>query len=366
MIRVLHMLDGLDRGGIETMLINLYRHIDRDQVQFDFLLTNPHHCEYEDEVIALGGRIYRAPRFSFLRPDKYIRAVDCFFATHPEYRIVHSHSTAKSAIPLSIAKKYGVPVRIAHAHINQGGQWWREMLQSIMKLRLNHVCTHRFACSTDAAEWLFGAQNISNTRIIINAIELDKYQYNKLTRTKMRSQLGIPEQTFVCGHIGRFTEQKNHIFLLDIFAAIHRVKPDAKLILIGKGPLEQDIKAKIAALHLNNDVIMTGEIDNVQDYLQVMDAFVFPSLFEGLGMVLIEAQAAGLPCYTSLDKVPAAAAVTKDLVRFLPLENNADLWAKTILDTIPKQRISHIREVRAAGYDVIETAKQIQHFYLNV
>ena len=139
MIRVLHMLDGLDRGGIETMLMNLYRHIDRSQVQFDFLLTNPNHCEYEDEVLSLGGRIFKIPRFSFTRPYHYTHAIDVFLSEHQEYSIIHSHSTAKSAIPLAIAKRHGVPVRIAHAHINKGGRLWRACLQDLMKIKLNLI-----------------------------------------------------------------------------------------------------------------------------------------------------------------------------------------------------------------------------------
>ena len=364
MVRVLHCLDGLDRGGIETMLMNIYRHVDRTLIQFDFLLTNPNHCEYEDEVLEKGGKIYRIPRLTYIAPWAYLKSLRSFFKKHEgEWKIVHSHSTAKSAFPLMAAKKYGVPVRIAHSHINQSETKMRAFLEWMMRLLLARVLTHKFACSDDAAHYLFGSY-IDDVHIIKNAIDVEKFKYSEETRQMMRERL-CSDTDLVIGNIGRMMVQKNHKFVIEVFERIHKRMPNSKLVLVGEGPLENNIKALISSLGLADEVIFTGSVDNVNDYIQAMDVFLFPSLFEGLGMVLIEAQSSGLDCFASENNVPSEADVT-GLVRFLPLNDNAGYWADTIIETnLNKDRLSYNQIVKSSGYDIVGNAKRIQDFYLH-
>ena len=364
-MRVLHCLDGLDRGGIETMLMNIFRNLDKHKVQFDFLLTNPNHCEYEDEVINNGGRVYRIPRLTYFTPWVYINGLEFFFNQHKdEWKIVHSHSTAKSALPLKIAKKYGVPVRIAHSHINKSETKLRAILEWSMRQILPHVVTHKFACSDDAAYYLFG-KNIADVHIIKNAIDVEKFRFSTEVREKVRESLGVTDNDFVIGNIGRFMTQKNHKFVIEVFNLITRERPTSKLILIGEGPLENEIRSQVSELGLASKVIITGSVSNVNEYLQAMDVLLFPSLYEGLGMVLIEAQSAGIDCFASEYNVPSEADVT-GLVKFLPLSDNAGYWAKTIIATdLNKDRLKYNKVVKNSGYDIIENAKRIQNFYLN-
>ena len=363
MIRILHCLDGLDRGGIETMLMNIYRNIDSDSIQFDFLLTNPEHCDYEDEVIEHGGRVFRIPRLLLFKPWRYLRGLNKFFRSHvDQWKIVHSHSTAISTFPLAFAKRYGVPVRIAHSHINQSGGKVRAVQEWVMRHFLPIVCTGKFACSDDAAYYLFG-KDIHDVMIIKNAIQVERFVLNDKARMSFRTKLDIDDSTFVVGHVGRFAEQKNHTFLVDVFVEICRLQQKSKLILIGEGPLEQQIKDKVHTMGLDNHVIFVGTVSNVEDYMQAMDVFCFPSLFEGLGMVLVEAQVSGLPCIAAKYNVPREADVT-GLVNFMPLEEGAVKWAEKIVEIGKCSRVSHENEVKQAGYDIVANAKKIQDFYI--
>lgn len=364
MIRVLHCLDGLDRGGIETMLMNIYRCLNRDNIQFDFLLTKPSHCEYEDEVINAGGRIFRIPRLTYFTPWVYVNELDNFFSEHQgEWKIVHSHSTAKSAIPLMIAKKYCIPIRIAHSHINKSETKLRAILEWTMRLILPHVITHKFACSDDAAHYLFG-KDIDDVHIIRNAIDVDKFKFSPVIRARIRHDLNV-QNALVVGNIGRMMTQKNHKFVVEVFKLINEVMPDSKLLLIGNGPLKNEINMKVEQLGLKEQVIFTGSVDNVNEYIQAMDVFLFPSLYEGLGMVLIEAQSAGLDCFASEYNVPSEANVT-GLVQYIPLENNAEVWAKKIINSnLNTKRENYNQKVKDSGYDIISNAKRIEKFYLS-
>lgn len=368
-VRVLHMLHSMNRGGAETMIMNYYRHLDRDKVQFDFLLTYPGVSDYEDEIKELGGRVYHITPLTMKTISAYMGDIRYFLTEHKEYTIVHSHTSSKSVFPLWIAKRCGVPVRVSHSHnmfLGNGRFSPKEFLRKLLRRPLRKVSTHNFACSKDAAIWLYGKEywQKNKVKLLPNAIDVTNFSYNINVRNEYRKQFSL-EDAFVVGHVGRFQEQKNHTFLLEIFAKIAEKQENARLLLVGDGELRSQIEEKAKQLGIWDKLILTGVREDVPALLQMMDAFVFPSLFEGLGIVLIEAQTAGLPCFTSKDVVPEEAKAT-DLVQFISLSESAEYWADMVLKSKDAfARESKEQDIKEAGYDIIEAAKQLEEFYLH-
>ena len=358
MVRVLHIVTNMDRGGLETMLMNYYRHMDREKIQFDFLEHRRDRAAYDDEIESLGGRIFRLPRLNPLSSD-YFHALNAFFAAHPEYRIVHSHLDCMSAYPLCAAKNAKVPVRIAHAHSTSQDRNWKLVFKLISKKLISLYTTDLFACSADAGEWMFGTKDV---HILPNAIDIERYAFNLLIRNQTKKALGL-DDAFVIGHVGRFSAVKNHSFLTDIFAQIKRQEPNSKLLLVGAGSEMQAVQQKVKTLGLGADVIFTGVRNDVANLMQAMDVFVFPSLYEGLGIVLIEAQAAGLPCVVS-DTIPREAYLT-DLVTAEKLSSSVEKWAEKILKKRDFPRTDRRDEIAAHGFDITTEAVKLQEFYIN-
>lgn len=356
-IRILHIVSYMQRGGLETLLMNCYRHIDRDKIQFDFMVHRDFRADYDDEIESLGGRIFRMPRlnpFSF----SYKRALEDFFKAHPEYRIVHCHLDCMSALPLSAAKKCGVPVRIAHAHNSNQDKNLKYILKRYYMTKIPGVATQFFACSKVAGEFMFPGQKVF---LVNNGIETERFVFDPIVREEIRTELALSD-ALVVGHIGRFVPQKNHSFLIDIFEKIHEKNSKARLLLVGEGPLKEQIHKKIAERNLTEAVIFMGVRADVNRILQAMDVFVLPSLYEGLGMVAVEAQASGARCILS-DRVPAVCKMTEN-VEFISLSKSVEVWAKAVLKELPKCRTGHQRELTAAGYDISTTAQWLQRFYL--
>ena len=341
------------------MLMNYYRHMDREKIQFDFLEHRRDRAAYDDEIESLGGRIFRLPRLNPLSSD-YFHALNAFFAVHPEYRIVHSHLDCMSAYPLCAAKNAKVPVRIAHAHSTSQDRNWKLVFKLISKKLISLYTTDLFACSADAGEWMFGTKDV---HILPNAIDIERYAFNLLIRNQTRKVLGL-DDAFVIGHVGRFSAVKNHSFLTDVFAQIKRQEPNSKLLLVGAGSEMQAVQQKVKALGLGADVIFTGVRNDVANLMQAMDVFVFPSLYEGLGIVLIEAQSAGLPCVVS-DVIPREAYLT-DLVTAEKLSSSVETWAEKILEKREVLRTDRRAEIAAHGFDIIAEAVKLQEFYINV
>lgn len=366
-VRVLHMLHSMNRGGAETMIMNYYRHIDRKKVQFDFLLTFQGKSDYEEEILALGGKIFHITPLTIKTMRAYLKDIERFLKEHPEYRIVHSHNSSKSVFPLRIAKKCGVPVRVSHSHNMFLGNSIcspKEILRKVLREPLKKVSTHNFACSKDAAIWLYGEKNWEEgkVKVLPNAIDVTNFSYNMDIRCAHRKQFNL-ENAFVVGHVGRFQKQKNHVFLLDIFAEIAKKQSNAYLVLVGDGPLRESMQKKAERLGITDRIIFTGVRGDVPELMQMMDTFVFPSLFEGLGIVLVEAQAAGLPCFTSKNVVPEEVKATK-LLQFVSLDENAEHWANAVLKDKDKFiRADRTEEVKKAGYGIVEAAKKLQKFY---
>lgn len=357
MIRILHIVTYMGRGGLETLIMNCYRHIDREKVQFDFLVHRSFRADYDDEIEALGGMIYRMPRLNPFSPG-YYNALRAFFGGHPEYRIVHCHLDCMSAIPLSVAKNCGVPVRIAHSHNANQDRNWKYPLKLLFMKQIPNTATHFFACSKDAGSWMFPGQDIT---VVNNGIETEKFRFDAEVRDAVRAELGIHDE-LVLGHTGRFMPQKNHDFLMDVFAHVHKQRPDSLLLLIGEGPLEDQVRRKADALGLSESVRFLGVRSDVNRFLQAMDIFLMPSLYEGLSLASVEAQTCGLPCFFS-DSVPTDCKIT-DNVHFLPLTMSAKDWAERILSTDIHNRRSGHEAVCSAGFDIQTTADYLQSFYL--
>lgn len=361
-IRILHENVIMDVGGIECLLMNLYRNIDRNKVQFDFMVHREKEGYFDREIESLGGKIYRCEPFNPFHHQKYLDSMREVFCAHPEYKILHAHSDL-SMWPLRLAKEAGIPVRIAHCHNMRTTVDLKRMFMEYEKLFLKRYCTQMFACSETAAAWLYGEKAVKSKQVVYvkNGIEPEKYQFNMVLRDRVRREFGL-EDRLVVGHVGRFAEQKNHAFLLDAFYLIYQKNPKAVLMLIGTGGLLPEMRRKAKRLRLEDNVIFAGVRSDVPELMQAMDVFAFPSLYEGLGIALIEAQAAGLPCVVS-DTVPREADVT-GLVERLPL-SSAREWADCILrDRSGYPREDTLKSIRAAGYDIRKTAKKLEKFYL--
>ena len=356
-IRILHIVTYMGRGGLETMLMNYYRAIDRAKVQFDFLTHRDFRADYDDEIEALGGKIYRLPNLNpFSR--SYLGALDRFFREHPEYRIVHSHLDCMSAIPLKAAKKHGVPVRIGHAHNSNQPRDAKYLLKLFYKRMIAGQATQLFACSEEAGRWMFGNADF---RVLNNAIDAGKYAFDADIRSTVRHELGLPADALVVGHVGRFDPLKNHRFLVEIF---EKMPEDARLLLVGDGVLRPDVEQQAEALGIRDRVLFTGVRTDVDRLLQAMDVFLMPSLFEGLPVSIVEAQAAGLPCLIS-DKVPIECKKT-ELVTQIPLEASPDEWAEAVLSAAEAPRGDTLSRIREAGFDIRANAEWLQNYYLSV
>lgn len=358
MIRVLHVVTYMGRGGLETMLMNYYRHIDRSKVQFDFLVHREFEADYDEEIKSLGGRIYHVSR---LVPwsRRYKAELRRFFRSHPEYKIVHVHQDCLSSVALQCAKDCGVPVRIAHSHSSSAVKNIKYPIKLYYMKKIPRFATDLFACGKQAGDWMFSGKKY---QIIRNAIDTEKYLYTTTVNKSVREELGLLGK-IVIGHVGNFTPAKNHIFLLEIFKEILKKSPDSKLLLVGGGDGLITAKEKAESMGIADNVVFTGIRSDVNRLMQAMDVFVFPSLYEGLPVTMIEAQASGMQCIIS-DRVSKECIVTKGLVIRKRLSDSVENWANYILQKSEKTHENHIREIANAGYDISVAAKQLECFYI--
>jgi glycosyltransferase involved in cell wall biosynthesis len=366
-IRVLHVLGGLGVGGAECRIIDLYRNMDRDKIQFDFLVhyspektgkKSPTSDElmavrepdyFDNSVKKLGGRIFCLPKFVGTNVVEYKRAIKQFFKAHPnEWKVVQGHMTSTAALYLPIAKKAGVPICIAHARSAGVDQGIKGIATRVLRTPLHKegITDYNFACSKEAGISVFGDTlvNAGNVRIIPNAIDLRKFAYNEEKRNAIRAELGI-SNALVIGHVGSFRYAKNHEFLLEVFAALCRMLDNddnnrfsmlhgmrIRLLMLGKGPLMEEMKKKAESLHIYDRCIFAGNKSNASDYYQAMDYFCFPSRYEGLPGSVIEAQASGLQCLVS-DAVTPEVDVT-ERVSMRSIKSEPRDWARKILDDL--------------------------------
>ena len=357
MIRILHVVTHMNRGGLETMIMNYYRNIDRNQVQFDFLTHRPYEGVYGEEIKQLGGCIYHLPRLNPFSPS-YLKALESFFETHKEYKIVHVHQDCMSGVILKVALKYNVPVRIAHSHSSSQDKDIKYPIKLLFKPSIKKYANYFFSCGEKAGKWMFDGQHFE---IINNAIDARKYVFNEEIRKEQRENWGLNDSDIVIGHVGRFCPPKNHEFLIEVFSELLK-KKQFKLVLVGKGELKKTIEAKVTELGMEDSVIFTGLRNDVPNILQMFDAFVFPSVYEGFPVALLEAQASGLHCFVS-DRVSAECNVT-DLVETISIKEEAEVWADHIIKGTQKGvRRNTYNEIKNAGYDIIENAGYLVRRY---
>lgn len=330
-IRVAQIVGKMNGGGVEAVVMNYYRHIDRSKVQFDFLIDSDSSLVSREEIESLGGRVFEIPPYQHV--VEYQRELQRLFKQEG-WKIVHSNINALSVFPLRAAKKAGVPVRIAHSHSTSGkGEYAKNALKAVLKTQSNRYPTHRFACSKFAGEWLFG--KAAHFEVVYNAIDLDRFCFNAEARAQARADLGLVGNQFAIGHVGRFTAQKNHAFLIDVFAEVAKRRDDAVLLLVGTGEAGASVKALVDERGLTDRVKFLGQRSDVNRLYQAFDAFVLPSLYEGLGLVGVEAQVAGLPCLFS-DAITREVDVTGESC-FLPIDHSK-AWIEALSCLVPRKR----------------------------
>ncbi len=357
-IRILHMIGCLEIGGSQTMVINLYKMMDRSKIQFDFIVDRTDRMQLADTVRSLGARIYTLPSFVGSNIAQVRQAWEAFFTEHPEYKILHSHVRSYASLYLPIAKKHGVKT-IIHSHATSNGSGAKALVKKLMQYPLRYQADYFFSCSEQAGLWLFGQKIVAGSRhhILKNAIDAQTYRFDPSVRAAYIQQLNL-EGKRVYAHVGRFHPAKNHSFLLRVFRKICDADPNALLLLIGDGELRENIEQEIEALNLRPYVLLLGIRNDVAGVLQAADVFLFPSLWEGLGIVAVEAQAAGLPCICS-DQVPPLVKVM-DSCCFIPLDE--EKWAAAAMSATPDKQDSY-DQIVAAGYDVHATAQWLYEFY---
>lgn len=359
-IRIL-IIDGkLICGGVEAFLMNVYRHIDRNKIQFDFLVHYKERFFYDDEVEKLGGKVYRLTFRNDRNIIKYIHDLKSFFKEHKEYSIVWGHMDGLASIYLRIAKKSGVNTTICHSHTTGHEKSLKGIVKSVLKMNAYQYSDIKFACSTEAGEYLYGNREFTN---IHNAIDIKKYQYNNMTRKEIRNQYNWNDK-IVIGHIGRFFSEKNHEYLIKIFERICNLEDDFVLCLCGDGDDREKIFNMVKDKGLESKVLFLGNISNANDFYQAFDMFVLPSLYEGLPVTGVEAQTSGLKCFFS-DTITREVNLVEENVKFLPIgDENIDIWVNEIIKNSQYTRIDKSQKIREKGYSIEDLSKNLEEFFV--
>ena len=361
-IRVAHIIGKWVGGGVESVVMNYYNYIDREKIQFDFICDEDSTNIPYDEIEKLGGKVILIPPYQ--RIVKYHKTLKNVLKDG-NYKIVHSHINTLSVFSLFAAKCAGVPVRIAHSHSTTNKKEKKKnILKQILRPFSKLFATDYMCCSEYAGRWLFGDKEYDkgNVYLLNNAIDLDKFKYDEKVRIKKREELNIEDDTLVIGHVGRFVEQKNHRFLIDIFNEVHKQNSKSVLLLAGQGPLMNEMMKKVERLGLGDSVKFLGQRHDIEQLYQAFDVFCLPSLYEGLGMVLIEAQCSGLYCVAS-NEVPNIVNIA-DIVKFCDLRNIKE-WKENILirqDT----RKDLFKKLTECGYNIKKENKKIVLKYIEM
>lgn len=356
-LRILHVVPNMNAGGLETLIMNIYRNIDRSQVQFDFLLHYEGEFFYSKEIRELGGRIYNLSVRDDNNVIKYLRDLRRFFAEHKEYTVVHGHMVSTAVFYLYYAKKNDIPMRIIHSHNTDTNSGMKGRLKKFLALFSTMFANTYFACGEMAGKSLFRGKKFI---IINNGIDIEKFKFDKDIRIKVREELGLQDKN-IYGHVGRFNYQKNHDFLIDIFSEIFKIDNHAVLLLIGDGELKKSILEKINKMGLSDKIIYLGVRADVNRLYQAMDCFILPSYFEGFPVVATECQAAALPMLVS-DNVSKEIKII-DKIEFLGLQEASSKWAVKATEMVRLPRIDESDKVKLRGFDIKEEAKKITRIY---
>jgi len=370
-IRVLHIFGRMNRGGAETFIMHVYRNIDRSRIQFDFAVHSDQPGHYDEEIRSLGGRIFVLPRPHPATLPAYWRALVRVLRDEGPFAVVHSHVHFYSGIPLAIAASTGIPRRIAHSHNISDGKrstWPRRLYRWYMRSLISRYATHMLGCSRPACEALYGSKCWRDKRVQVvhYGIDLTPFELLPKDRNLLRDRIGLPRDCLLIGHVGRFDVQKNHRFLIEIFESLVAQCPTARLVLVGDGPLRPEIERLVRVKGIQDRVFFLGVRADVPEIMGCLDVFLFPSLYEGLGIVLIEAQAAGVPCVVS-DVIPDEADLGLRLINRVNLESPLRLWLDSIMTCLhipcPEWNV-RAQALRKNGYDIRTSSIHLERIYL--
>ncbi len=357
-IRVAVVMGNFTSGGIKSVILNYYKHIDKEKFQFDLLIYEDSFDSDYSEFESLGARIFKVSTIK--NPIKHV--YDCYKIFKEEkFKIVHGYLNTLNVFPMLAAQLAGVPVRIAENLSTGHDGENKTKVKNILKKFALFSPTHIAANSVYAAEWLYGKENLSKCTIFRNALDLDKYKFDEKLRNETRQKLGI-EDNFVIGHIGRFEYQKNHDFLVDVFNEVYKKNNKAMLLLVGYGSLKEKIFEKINRLSLSDVVVDLGKTEDIIPLYNAMDCFVMPSYYEGLPVVGIEAQANSLPCVFSTE-ITEEVAVTKNVV-FISLNDKVYKWVLAIISLQNISRSDVSSYLISNGYDVFNETKKLEKYYV--
>tara|TARA_B100000508_G_scaffold132421_1_gene121350 strand:- start:674 stop:1855 length:1182 start_codon:yes stop_codon:yes gene_type:complete len=368
-LKILHIAFTMHARGTETWLMNVLRRIDKNRFQFDFLTVEGEKGIYDQEILDLGGKLHACPHPG--NKGAFLRGLRKILQEKGPFDVIHAHPYTLSGLALMQGARAGIPVRIVHSHTDRrkarrDKSVIRRAYIGAMKKLISRTATYGLAASDDAAVSLFGKNWNKDPRwnIMHCGIDLEPFKKTK-TKEAMRKSLGIPQQAHVMGHVGSFHFEKNHEFLLHLFEKMAKSDLKLHLILVGDGPLKQKYEDRVKTLNLEKRVIFTGVRSDVPDLLKAMDIFVFPSLFEGLGLAVVEAQAAGLPCLVA-DTVPQEASIVDGAVEFLPLENADEQWVKAIKEKFEGNRIDAARalnQVSSTPFNIDHNVTMLMELY---
>lgn len=353
-IRVLQYIGSLNLGGSQAMIMNIYRNMNREDIQFDFVVDRKTELLYKDEIEGMGGKVFIFDQYmKGYNLLSYNRQWKRFFNQHPEYRILHCHVRSVASIVLRIAKKYGLKT-ICHSHSISNGRGAKALAKKVLQKGIVKHSDYLLACSRKAAEWLYGSSAANSEKCIIihNAIDSKKYCFDKSARKKIRNELGIHDDTVLVGHIGRFVEVKNHRFMLDLAKQLE--KDSIAFVFCGEGDMKEEI-----IRNKTNNVLVYDKIQNANELYSAMDVFILPSKYEGLGMVLIEAQFNGLFCIAS-NAVPKEVAISKEIV-FLPLD--LKLWSRELSGLLPRQNVTNSLLDTSKKYSIAKEVIKTEKLY---
>lgn len=366
-VRILNLFTIMNRGGAESMVMNYYRKMDRSKIQFDFLVHREERGAFDEEIESMGGKIFRICPLNPLKFGEYKKQIAKFFDIHTEYKIIHSHMSESGYFAFKEAIKHDIPIRICHAHNTPNYSGWmindriKGICRYYFKNRIRSLTTDMFTCSNDAGKWLFGYENASRLIMMNNAVDAGSLKYSDEVSQIVKQELGINGK-YVIGHTGRFNVQKNHKFLIEIFRKYSEINKDAVLLLAGDGELKSEIKKAVADYKIEDKVIFLGVRSDMERIYQAFDIFLFPSLFEGLSVALIEAQAAGIPCVVSENISPQT--IITDIVEKLPIDKGVSCWIEKLKEKETAERYDNYESVVEAKFDIESNVKWLTDYYL--
>lgn len=363
-IKILQIIGLACGGGVESVILNYYRHIDKSKIQFDFVVHKNPYQNFVNEVQSMGANVYEITPYN---KNIFAFTYEVYkIVKKGHYDIVHSNMNSLSGFPLLAAGLAGARVRILHNHTTDSkAEGFRTVLKRFLRPFARLFANQYWACSNLAAKWMYGdyALDNKNVSVINNAIDLDMYAFNSIKRNELRKKLGLRGK-FVVGHVGRFVRTKNHDFLIDIFVEVAKKRDDAVLVLIGEGPLMESIKNEVSNLHLANKVFFLGVRNDVADLYNAMDVFLFPSLYEGLGMVAVEAQVNGLPVVASTG-VPTEVKASNNII-WIDLNEKAEYWAAEVVSVKRVSLDDKLRSMEKSGFDIKNEARKLEERYINL